>query len=399
MKHSLCRTEEGGVGLLGELLFLFYVASVAFPLFVMPAYRATNLTLIFDPHSPASHDPQPLRIHWVILPALLVCVYFALCHLARRRLRAPRRTKLVVTLSLAFSAALVAGMFVHPGILNVVYFGQTLLPLVGFFVGACLAGTTARLRRALLVLVAATTLSILGILALALSYGVFTGDVVAANLLARHVPQVRNYFPFVVAASLAAGLGIFPQLRSLRARALLGIALGVHLVFYTVNWSRMGFVMLAVVIAFFVLSWMRSGPRISIRSRIVLVSALLGLALGGSLLLARFGVFTMRRQHFSFAQSDNSREHYAIEATKLILDEPLFGRMFIADWKRDPYLFRKLRIPRIFKAHNQYLDYGVRAGLPAVVVLFWIMWVVSRDLRRTLRELRGSRASGPWRWP
>lgn len=375
----------------GKLLLTVYVVSTAIPLFVLPGHRTTNLTQILWPAKEVLNDRQPLRLHWVVGLAFLVAAYFLARWLKDRQAFWPPRTRLIVALGLVFLLALIAGLFVRPGALNVVYFVQTTIPLIGFFAGAALAESASGLRRVSVALIAATTLSIVLMLILVPYlqpqpeiYGV--GDrakIITSFRLARAIPQVRDYFPFVVAASLSLALASFHSPLQKRQRLLLAAAVAVHLAFYSIAWSRMGFIMLTLVMIWPLLFWR---PSRSVNPWLIRFVGAAGVLTVALLLMTQASSIGARWGTGGFLDSDNRRVQYAIEGAAMIAEQPLLGSMFIANWDYDPGPGRELRIQRMFKAHNQYLDYGIRGGIAAMILLGMIMWFVARDLRHALKH-------------
>lgn len=197
------------------------------------------------------------------------------------------------------------------------------------------------------------------------------------------IPQFRDYFPFVVATSLAMALASWSLTSGMRGKVLLSLAVTVHLLFYSLAWSRMAIVMLAVVALVPLLVAWGSNVRLPRRYALVATAVLVAVPMT---LVSRFGVFIPRLQTLDIEGSDNRRLEYALTATEMIAADLLFGRMFLPDWERDPFPARDLRVPRVYKSHNQYLDYGVRAGVPAMIILVAIMWLVACDLLYALRH-------------
>ena len=375
--------------LTGRVLCLLYVGSIGVPLFILPGYRTTNWTLIYHSQAPATLDVQALRIHWSAAFAALVGAYFIVWCIRRRRLDPLPRLRLVAGLGVVFLLALLAGLATSPSRLSVVYFAQTILPMAGFLAGVSLAYRIPDLRRAVQLVVGAVTVSLAGILLLAYSYGALSADIVAANRLARAIPQFQDYFPFIVVASLSLAMGLIGSFHETRRRAVLAAAIGLHLAFFALVWSRMAVIMLALVVVTPVVLASRSTPR----ARRLTHAILMGLLLAGiGVIVTRVSVLAPRLEHAGTAngtvQSDSRRLQYAAEALGVIAEEPVFGRKFVADW----YLrvtgshTEALRIPRMFRAHNQYLDYGIRAGVPAMLLLAAIVGTVVIDLRRALRR-------------
>lgn len=378
------------IGPAGRLLFGAYVAAIGLSVFLLPTYWSTNLTFIFDPHAPASRDGQALRVHWIVPIAGLVVVYLAWRQIRGHRIVHVPRGNVVLAFVLILCAALVVGLIRGGGLLNVVYFAQTIIPIVGFFVGAHAGSRLADVRKLLGVLVVSTTVGVLAILALGARYDTFSQGIVASNLLARAVPQVRDYFPFVVVTSLALAWVSLLESAGRQRRLQATTIVTILVLFYAVVWSRMALVMLLIVLVAPLLlrsrrhSWRRLGYRVPIA-----VVALFGLAL----LLSQFGQLQARWERGDFEQSNDRRIGYAVQAMEIIGAQPWFGRGFAADWTRDPHPERDLRIPRVFKSHNQYLDYGVRAGVFAVALLALLAVLVAVDLRETLRRTRGDRVA------
>lgn len=370
-----------------------YVVAAALPIFVLPAYRASNWHLILSPDHPAIRDDQALRIHVSAGLAAVAVAFLATRALALGRRPVCLRAFLVISLVPVFLLALGIGLITSPGRLNVAFFVQTVLPLGAFGAGTVLASRLPVLRRTLFVLVATVTLTVGAVLALASSFGALSDDVAAANRLARAIPQIRNYFPFVVASSLSVAIGLLGSGPPVR-RILLGIAVPVHLAFALLTWSRMGLLLLGVASMSAVLLSMGPGRR---RTRAVAVTAVALLALLA--VATRFGVLgarlrTPEAQHDSLRSSDLRRLDYAREAIRRIAQHPLSGDRFLPSWtvryrgdRPEP-----LRIPRLFPAHNQYLDYGIRGGVPAIALLAAVLVGTIRDLRKLLTTSGDERA-------
>ena len=379
------RESPAPLGPFGRMLCLVYVAGLGLHLFILPGHLTTNLTRIFWPAAAASLDDQPLHVHWIVVLAGLVLGYFVFRILARRPLGPAPRARLVVGLAVVLGLALVAGLVVERDLLSVVYYLQTVIPLLGFFVGAYLADSAAGIRKTAAVFVAATTLSIVFVLLLALSTGAIGAGWEASQRLARAVHQLRDYFPVTVAVSLSLALAILELVVKKSHKVFLLTAIAAHILFYTVTWSRTAILMALTVVALPLALSLRTAPRGILLRRLVVASALL---IGGAALVWQFSILTMRWQRDGFRESDKSRVRYAVAAAKIIAKQPVFGRMMIPDWEQDRNPPRILRVRRMFKSHNQYLDYGVRAGLPAMLLLGWIIVSVARDLRFTLRRSR-----------
>ena len=359
------------------------------PLFVLPGYRTTNWTLIFHPEAAASLDHQALRIHWSAGLAVLVAMYFLARAVWRQRFDRGPRLGLVVGLGFVFLLSLIAGLATNPNRLNIVYFIQTILPMSGFLAGASLADRVPSLQRVLWLFVCVVTFSIICILLLAFSYGALSSDVAAANRLAKAIPQLQDYFPFIVVASLSLSLGLMASSGGRRRKALLLVAAAIHLSFFAIVWSRMAMIMLALAIIAPVVLASRSTPW---GRRVVHAAAVALLLVGIGIIVTQVTVLGTRLQYASgddnsTVQSDSKRIEYAAEALKMIAAQPILGRQFVPDsqLKVTGSRTEPLRIPRVFRAHNQYLDYGIRAGLPAMALLAAIMWTNVLDLRRALR--------------
>lgn len=371
---------------MARVLFSAYLVAIGLPIFVYPAYRITNLHLILDPNSPVWRDYQVLRIHFVVGLSALVGLFLAASWVMawrRQQQILPPNGVWVVLLAGSFLAALLAGLLVDPGRLNVVFFIQTVVPMVGFFVGTAMAESARTLRRAFWLFATTSAVSISAILALAVRYDVYSGVIERANHLARAVPQVRDYFPFLAVAALALTVALWrSETRPLR-RLVLTLLLVMQLGYYTVNWSRMGILMLLLVLLVTVALSRGLG-----RHRKLVLGGLAVLVVLG--LTAVSAVIAERWRRGEFGHSDSRRVQYATTAIEKIAGSPVFGRMFIPDWERDPFPDRKLRVRRMYKAHNQYLDYGIRAGLPAMALLGILLWRVARDFLPMLFRTRGS---------
>lgn len=378
--RSSFRPAPYSLGPFGRVLVAVYVMAIGVPLFIYPTHHITNLNLIWDPSNPARADLQPLRVHWAVGMAGLFVLYLILRLIRLERPAVPPRSSLIAALLACFAIALLSGFSSNPSPLNLVYFVQTVVPIVGFFAAAAFVGSIRRARTLCFLLLGATVFSVAGIMLLALHYDVFSGDLAAANRLARAIPQVRDYYPFVVAVALALALALVRSETRVAVRLSIWCGILILLSFYAVNWSRMGMVMLAIVVIPPFFSRFRNSSKMA-RYRWSLVAIIL---LATVLAATQFGIMRERFTH-SLSASDNRRVQYAVDAMKIIASHPLIGRGFFPEWDHDPFPNRDLRIRRIFRAHNQYLDYGVRAGLPPLLVLVVIIFAVGRDVRKSLK--------------
>lgn len=283
---------------------------------------------------------------------------------------------LILGLLALYTGSILAGLISGAGVLGFLFYAQTILPLFAWY-----AAATGRIRprTASIAVVGATAVMLLGVVGVALrSTGGIQGSYGVVSALVWAIPQFRSYFPFIVMCGLAFAVSGWDMHRrlSLSVIALCGLTL-------PLMWSRAGLVVMAA--AFCVAFWARPG-RSSHATRFFLGTL-------GAIVLGAYawesissGVLAARAEVGSTAAaSGESRLALAGQAFDRLVHSPVLGDMFV------PYSSTlasgvQADFARLFQAHNQYLDVGLRGGVGAVVLTVGLLVVFGRRAWRLRRS-------------
>jgi O-Antigen ligase len=338
-------------------LLAVYAFLVAMPLFVdLKEHSFTLVNLLSRANMDAVVTSGSTRIHL----AFPVTVLFAALGALRARHVIFRRWAplVVMALGLWFTLSALYGITDGGRLTDVVFYSQTVVPLLAWFVGYTLAVPEAWVARGIMAAYCVTDVIVLGF---TLTHGGFGSAFDSSTQLENAIPQYRSYFPAVMA------LAVCLAIAHVGRRTWLPIAtLVLAEVTLPLMWSRGGILM--VVIAAVVTAACRFAPVLSLRGKALATAA------GGTLLAIdafitlTFGLVAQRTQESDLGASDSNRVQLARGAADRVGRNPFFGDAF------HPYSStlaggRQASFSRIFPAHNQYLDYGLRGGVPAVLLL------------------------------
>lgn len=323
------------------------------PLFVDVSQRSIPiLQLVTGVGEP---DVAGSRLH-VVLPFVAVLAVLAVF---RRRPSLWRPLPvLVVLLLLQFTFSITWGLLHGAGTVGLVFYVQTVVPLVAWLATYRIAPSPRVLARAVMVGVLVVAVS-------ALIYTLLNGGVensyYSSIELEDPFPQYRAYYPALVSLAIAMAVASIKT-----DRALSIVTLAACLLLVPIMWSRAGICMVVVSLLastfwchFRGMTWRR---RLVVASTIGVVLIALGAA------AATVGLTTQRTELNDLQASDSDRVALAEESSERIAGNPLVGDAFRAH-SSELVGGAVANFDRLFPAHNQYLDFGIRGGAPALLLL------------------------------
>lgn len=266
------------------------------------------------------------------------------------------------------TVSVVVGMFFEPAIANVLFYVQTILPLFAIGYGALLVRRSEDIPRLISVASAATAFAVVMLTVLAIfNFGIarLTLDRISVmKEIAYAIPQFKSYYPMTVLATFSFALSRY--LFSTRGGRNATLLLAAHALFLPLCWSRAGMLGFALCAAIQLGYAMLVGAAFS-KQRAVTVSLLflLVVPLAASKLGSTFGART--DVHDLDNRSDRKRLELFLEGCDRIVASPLLGDMFIPTWEERAG-GEEIGVKRLFGAHNQFVDWGLRGGLPYLII-------------------------------
>lgn len=345
-----------------------FVVSISAPIFVDVSRRTLTARYAWSPL-----DSVGLTIHiaafTVPIMAILVVGRYAVIG---RRLPSRPGQSYVFAMIVLLTVSLLVGQLAGSGSLSIAFYLQTVVPLVAFLVGAHCGIVPHVAVRILLTTVA---ISVVGLLII----GFTNSGVSRVVQLAVIVPQVRNYFPLVIviaAIFAVAYLDVYPKLSL--------ASLAVFAAFLPLLWSRTALGMAAIALPLTAIGVATAPHTLNMkRFRAILVAGAIVAVAVAVLYVTQSGVVGERDVLRAQATTSSpGREDFAREALGFIMANPATGRMFIPEWD-SKYYGREVDVPRLFGAHNQYLDYALRGGVLTVVMFVALLGTVGLRSWRT----------------
>lgn len=371
-----------GLGLVGVFGLVYFatdltramavtLAVAALPIFVNPSNRYVTLLNAFRPSVEITVEGQT-QVHVAFVLVAMAAALIVLQGKPWRVRPAPAGQRIVLILFALFTVSVIVGIQSGAGTggLSLIFYVQTVVPLAAWFAAAHSGlsyRTTARIVMA----------SVVATLLLVFSYVLTHGGIsrayelsIALDLL---IPQYRGFFPALMACALAFAVARWSIDRRMSIAVMVACAIAIPF-----TWSRSGLAMMIIAPA---VAFITRPGRMSSTSRLLaLGSGVIAGLLTLPEILAR-GVLG-ERQHL--AESDDTRLAVGVDAAKRILDRPLLGDRF------QPYDSTlvggvQAEFARLFPAHNQYLDYGLRGGVLAVFLLIALLVLFGRRAWRLAR--------------
>lgn len=405
-----------------KLLPVIYIVILILPIYYNSNINSLNIFFgLFGEGRPVL-DVKPLigaiNIHIGVIATLLMGG--ASIYIMRKRLHEfiARETFFVWFILFGMTVSVMTGMLIKPSVLNAVYYFQTILPILGYFVGRSILFRETHPNALVNTVVFSNTATII-LFWLMMIFWITSIEYALAQKAVRHdnapliyemirllgnnfgliSPQVRDYiFPTVFhqvkiyypAVFMIAISFITMRIAKKGFTGWWALALIVNLSFLPLIWSRTGLVMFFAVI---------------VGSVIVAVFQRWGFGFIKWTLTAAFavgilGVFLTVKFSDSFVvvdrysrpdlidNSGDKRLKLILNAIEYSLRSPLIGQGFIPESgpREDG---RKVQIQRLYGAHNQYLDYALRGGILALIGLIGIILKSLWDTWR--RRAKGDR--------
>ncbi|QDV75186.1 O-antigen ligase family protein [Botrimarina mediterranea] len=272
------------------------------------------------------------------------------------------------------TASLTAGIYIEPSKENLLYYVQTLLPIFAMAYGWRLIRTRDDIPRFIRIASATTSFFIIALtISTVHNYGLvrLTFDRISVmKEIAYAIPQFKSYYPMTVLATFSFALSHYLFSRDGSNYAKLWLA--AHALFLPLCWSRagmLGFALCGAIQLLYAATCDRGRGMQRAVVALVVFAVVLPVAVlkMGSTFGARTDVHSVDNK------SDRKRLELFIEGCERIAARPMFGDMFIPSWEERAG-GEEVDVKRLFGAHNQYVDLGLRGGvvyLVAVCMLFW----------------------------
>jgi hypothetical protein len=366
--HAALTVSIAIVSCLGCLMWLRPQAGAALSLAVCTLPLFVNLsqhrlTLFNALHATAIADTTGTRVHIGVL-----FIIVAACTTLGRSIGRPNRSlfgrAFMLCLLGLFSGSMAIGALSGAGAVGVSFYVQTLLPLLAWYVAARSGLSPGAVGR---IVMWCVLITLALIFAITLASGSIKVNFLTVSRLEGVIPQYSSYFPFLVMVALALAISTWEL--NVRLSRVVAVACCASL---PITWSRAGLGMVAIAAAIAFLT--RPGGHNRQLRAVVLLAGVL--SLGSALLrVLHMGILGERESNASvLAASDATRVQLAHEAVSRLASHPLLGDNFV------PYSSflvggREADFARLFPTHDQYLDYGLRGGLVAIVLLVGVLSV------------------------
>ena len=366
------------------MLVAGYAFLLAMPLFVdlrAHSFTLTNLFSTADMDTVATSGST--RVHLAFAATALLA---GLALLTQER-SFPHRwaPRVVLALGAWFTLSAVYGMANGGRLADAVFYTQTLVPLLAWFLGYRLEVREDWVARGVMAAYCLTDLIVLGF---TLANGGLGNAFDSSTQLENAIPQYRSYFPAVMALAVALAIAHVGRRTWLPIATLVLVEITLPFL-----WSRGGILM--VVVAAVATAACRFGPRLSWRGRAWATAAGGALLAFNAFITLSVGLVSQRTQESNLAASDTNRVQLARGATDRIGANPIFGDAFHS-YSSVLAGGRKASFARIFPAHNQYLDFGLRGGAPAVLLLVALLLLTIAAAVRILRAGTANVAPVGW---
>lgn len=335
-----------------RLLGLVFLVAVL-PLFVDVAQRTMPVFQLVTGFGEA--DTAGSRLH-LVLPLVAA---LAIIGLLRKRPSLRRPLPIIVMLMLLdFTLAIAWGLANGAGMVGFVFFVQTIVPLVAWLAAYRVSPTPRTVARAVMV-------GVLVVAVIALVHTLVDGGIdnayYSSIALEDPFPQYRAYYPALVALAIALAVAQFRTDRVLAVATIAGC-----LLLLPIMWSRAGILM--VVVAFVASIFWCHFRRLTWRGRFAVAGATVVVLGAVGAATVTVGLTEQRTRLNDLQASDSDRVALAQESSERIASNPLVGDAFQTH-SSDLVGGAVANFDRLFPSHNQYLDFGIRGGAPALLLL------------------------------
>jgi O-antigen ligase len=349
------------------------VAALTAPVFVDIEDGSIRALSLFSP--PASDEGLTLHIAVAVVPVFLVMA--VITRSSRKLIPSTREGGMVSVLIVWLTVSALVGQVTHANTLGLAYYAQTVVPMLAFYLGSLRVVPVPTVMRTIATTVFITACVIVLSVVAVENHGDFFRE--TTNRLAWAIPQYRSYFPGVVAIAVCFAVARFRA--SWRASLAMLVA-GATLM--PLMWSRAG--VLVILSAGLISAALSSRGK---RQAALVVAVGIVVCIGILAVVTERGVIG-HRLDVSTYQGDLRRAELAGQGFGYVLDNPILGRTFKPEWDvlsggQDA------GTTRLFGSHNQVLEYGLRGGLPALVLSVLILARAALGACRASRD--GTEAS------
>lgn len=285
------------------------------------------------------------------------------------------------------TSALLYGFFIHPAPINILFYFQTFIPLIAFFIGLNYIKTIEDVRNVLLLFV-----TIIGITVFLLFIQSFIDQGVVRTLNYRMVDyiwifniyQIANYFPLVVVTALIMALSIrilriHYRINSLNKFLLIFIIILFISVFLFLARGAILTMFVAIAVTFLLLLKSKQYKLLKVFPIFLILMVLFTL-------LATFASpISIKKMEFALYNAFEDRSVYGRidawqNALKNMRDNPVFGLAYTTQGGEE----REFK--RIGNPHNMYLQVGIRAGFWAMALYILMLLIAARNSYTLYRE-------------
>ncbi len=281
-------------------------------------------------------------------------------------------------IGMAMTASLIAGAGSgEDGQVSYLAYLKSILFLPAYFIGRSVPPLM--LPRLLLVVIFANLVFLLSLLVYGLSSGAYnpTSPLAYTRTISASIFEFRNLYPAIAYASLLLCL-LFYRYYGRPVRVFLWLNILLVLWLLSIAWSRSAVLILVQSLVFTGFASLVLQPRLEKLVLTLTLILLAALAIGLIFLIPEAYLphisILSRLDEGTQSGTDNRFEYMRLGIAK-ILENPLFGERFIPTFHTSPSgeIYDN---PRLFTPHNQYLDFGLRGGLLAMlaIILFHLLF-------------------------
>lgn len=274
---------------------------------------------------------------------------------------------------------------------NVLFFGQTVLPIIGFFLATIYVKDLITARRSFYMILIATVLTCLAIIVQSsLDYGIFFNipPTASVRIWNFYIHGARDYFPLVIAVIVSIAIGLFLNFGQTTnfEKALLIVTFLLGSAVLSITWSKGAFLVWLVATLVFV---SRKFFSLNLRTIGLIIFAICMIPL----VIAK-NPTTIDRMFEFFIGGDltsiTARMDYWQEGFRFVMANPIIGVGYT------PQITNVAGASRIFLSHNHYLDMLIKGGIISLVPFLLLMGFILFASHRLTGRSRPFQKSFGW---
>lgn len=335
--------------------------------------------------SPQSFVPAVGALHLPLLMALLAAGSYIMGRWKRHQKALSLEGEVRYAVWLAGWALITIPLSLWPGGSVAFFFGIFFKALVVFWLLSRVVDTQDRLRTVFWILsLIAAPLAVSGIRSFfsgafkheELSHGLARISGYDASLTGN-----PNDLALMLNLILPLSIALFLMARSMGARCLLAVLIGLDVVAIIATFSRAGFLALGIIGVSYLVILFRRGRRSL--ALLIIACCMAGTVLLPSAYINRLSTITNIQADQTNSAQTRFRDY--LTAMKYVAQHPLMG----AGVGQNILALNDERGKTWTLVHNVYLEYSVDLGLPGLVLFLLLLRAIVRGLRRSLRRAAG----------